>query len=133
MQAERVVELPVEVASHTSRLAAASEAFRESLRFTSPTFQAAGVRILSGVDGAPVVSMDTGLDKLSAQVSQTVEWASFLQGCIEAGATAFLELGPGQALSRMVSGVWHDMPTRSLEDFRTLQGARAWLAHNADL
>lgn len=132
MHAERVVELPVEVASHTSRLAAASEAFRESLRMTSPTSPAAGVRILSGVDGAPVVSVETGLDKLSAQISQTVEWASCLQGCIEAGATVFLELGPGQALSRMVSGLWQDMPTRSLEDFGTLQGARAWLARHAD-
>ena len=131
MHAERIVELPVEVASHTSRLAAASDAFREHLRITSPTFPAAGVRILSGVDGAPVVSVETGLDKLSAQISQTVEWASCLQGCIEAGATAFLELGPGQALSRMVGGIWHDMPTRSLEDFRTIQGARSWLAHHA--
>lgn len=132
MHAERVVELPVEVASHTSRLAAASEAFREQLRMTSPAIPAAGVRVLSGVDGAPVVSVETGLDKLSAQISQTVEWASCLQGCIEAGATAFLELGPGQALSRMVTGVWQDMPARSLEDFRTLQGARAWLTRQAD-
>ncbi len=41
MRATRVVELPVEVASHTSRLAAASRAFRESLRLSSPMFPAA--------------------------------------------------------------------------------------------
>ena len=132
MHAARIVELPVEVASHTSRLAVASEAFRESLRLISPTFPVAGARILSGVDGAPVVSAEIGLNKLAAQISQTVQWASCLQGCIEAGATAFLELGPGQALSRMVADVWHEVPTRSLEDFKTLEGARAWLAHHAD-
>jgi [acyl-carrier-protein] S-malonyltransferase len=131
MHAARVVDLPVEVASHTRWLAAASAAFRESLRLISPTFPpAAGTRILSGVDGAPVSSAEAGLDKLAAQISQTVQWASCLQGCIEAGATAFLELGPGHALSGMVAGAWHDVPTRSLEDFRTLQGARAWLAHH---
>jgi [acyl-carrier-protein] S-malonyltransferase len=132
MHAAHVVELPVEVASHTSRLGVASETFRESLRLISPTFPAAGARILSGVDGAPVISTETGLDKLAAQISQTVQWASCLQGCIEAGATAFLEFGPGQAQSRMVAGAWHDVPTRSLEDFKTLQGARAWLAHHVD-
>ena len=132
MHAERIVELPVEVASHTSRLAVASEAFRESLRQVSPTLPAPGVRILSGIDGAPVVSVETGLDKLAAQMSQTVQWASCLQGCIEAGATAFLEFGPGQALSRMVAGVRPDVPARSLEDFKTLQGARAWLERYVD-
>ena len=93
---------------------------------------AAGTRLLSGIDGAPVISAEAGLDKLAAQISQTVQWADCLQGCIEAGATAFLELGPGPALSEMVAGAYRDVPTRCLEDFRTLQGARAWLAHHVD-
>jgi [acyl-carrier-protein] S-malonyltransferase len=133
MRASRIVDLPVEVASHTKRLAAASAAFRERLRSLSPTFPPpAGTRILSGVDGATVSSIDAGLDKLAAQISQTVQWASCLQSCIEAGATAFLELGPGHALSAMVASAWSDVPTRSLEDFRSLQGARAWLARRSD-
>jgi [acyl-carrier-protein] S-malonyltransferase len=128
----RVVDLPVEVASHTSRLVAASATFRESLRSIPMRFPpAAGTRILSGVDGAPVISADAGLDKLAAQISQTLQWASCLQGCIEAGATAFLELGPGHALSGMVASAWPDVPTRSVEDFRTLQGVRAWLQRHA--
>jgi [acyl-carrier-protein] S-malonyltransferase len=133
MHATRIVDLPVEVASHTKRLAAASAAFRERLRSLSPTFPPpAGTRILSGVDGATINSIEAGLDKLAAQISQTVQWATCLQSCIEAGATAFLELGPGHALSAMAASAWPDVPTRSLEDFRSLQGARAWLEHHAD-
>jgi [acyl-carrier-protein] S-malonyltransferase len=132
MHAARVVDLPVDVASHTRRLTAASAAFRESLRLIRVTFPpVAGARILSGIDGAPVSSAEAGLDKLAAQISQTVQWASCLQGCIEAGATAFLELGPGHALSGMVASAWHDLPTRSLDDFRSLQGVRSWLARHA--
>lgn len=133
MHATRIVDLPVEVASHTKRLVAASAAFRERLRALSPSFPPpSGTRILSGVDGATISSIDTGLDKLAAQISQTVQWASCLQSCVEAGATAFLELGPGHALSGMVASSWPDIPTRSLEDFRSLQGARAWLARHFD-
>ena len=131
MHAAKVVKLPVEVASHTRRLAAASAAFRESFRPITVLSPAAGSRILSGIDGAPVISVAAGLDKLAAQISQTVQWASCLQGCVEAGATAFLELGPGHGLSAM-AGAWPDIPARSLEDFRSLQGARAWLARHAD-
>jgi len=133
MNAARVIELPVEVASHTKRLATASVEFRERLRQISVTFSpTTGARVLSGVDGSPVIRVEIGLDKLAAQISQTVQWASCLQGCMEAGATAFLELGPGRALSKMVAGVYRDVPTRSLEDFKTLQGARLWLARQAD-
>jgi [acyl-carrier-protein] S-malonyltransferase len=131
VHAARVVHLSVEVASHTRQLAAASTAFRKSLRLVSSTFPpAAGARILSGIDGAPVISVEAGLDKLAAQISQTVQWANCLQGCVEAGATVFLELGPGHALSAMVADTWRDLPARSLDDFRSLQGVRSWLAHH---
>jgi [acyl-carrier-protein] S-malonyltransferase len=132
MNAIRVVEVPVEVASHTKRLAAASTAFRESLRHVRVLPPATGMRVLSGVDGSPVIDAETGLDKLAAQISRTVQWADCLQGCIESGATVFLELGPGPALSEMVAGACRDVASRSLDDFRTLEGVRAWLTHHTD-
>ena len=131
MHAARIVALPVEVASHTRRLAAASAVFREAcVWYRWRSRRRSGARILSGIDGAPVVSAESGLDKLAAQISQTVQWANCLQGCIEAGATAFLEFGPGHALS--ADGCEHrpGLPARSLDDFRSLQGVRAWLARH---
>lgn len=131
MHAARIVALPVEVASHTKRLAAASAVFREILRLASVVFPPrSGARILSGIDAAPVVSLETGLDKLAAQISQTVQWADCLQACVEAGATGFLELGPGHALSGMAVEIGSGLPARSLDDFRSLQGVRAWLVRH---
>ncbi|MEJ1963136.1 MAG: acyltransferase domain-containing protein [Gammaproteobacteria bacterium] len=132
LDASRVVEVPVEVASHTKRLARASVEFRETLKqFSVKPVPAAGTRLLSGVDGAPVVDVEEGFDKLAAQISQTVQWADCLQACMEAGATAFLELGPGLALKQMVAAAYPDVSARSLEEFRTLQGARAWITDHA--
>lgn len=128
MNAARVVDVQVEVASHTRRLVVASAVFRQSLSHVAVKLPRMGTRLLSGVDGSPVINVEAGLDKLAAQISQTVQWADCLQGCIEGGATAFLELGPGPALSEMVRGAYPDIATRSLDDFRTLQGARTWLA-----
>jgi [acyl-carrier-protein] S-malonyltransferase len=132
MRATRIVDLPVEVASHTRRLTAASAAFRDSLHQVPARFPPrSGTRILSGVDGSSVLALEVGLDKLAAQISQTVQWATCLQSCIEAGATSFLELGPGHALSSMTANAWHDVPSRSFDDFRSLQGVRAWLERHA--
>jgi [acyl-carrier-protein] S-malonyltransferase len=133
LHAAGIVDLPVQVASHTRRMIAASAAFRERLKRVPARFPPQrDARILSGIDGAPVLSLNAGFDKLAAQLSQTVQWANCLQGCIEAGATAFLELGPGQALSSMVAGAWPDMPSRALDDFRSLQGVRDWLARHRE-
>jgi len=128
MGATRVVRVAVNVASHTPRLAAASVEFRKVLDHTlikhTPK---TGVRLLSGIDGSSVLDIPAGLDKLAEQISHTVQWAACMEGCVEAGASTFLELGPGRALSEMAASAYPDIPARSLEDFRTLQGARTWL------
>jgi [acyl-carrier-protein] S-malonyltransferase len=128
MVAAHVVRVAVNVASHTQRLAAASVEFRKALDQT-PMKQTpnARVRLFSGIDGSPVVDITVGLDKLAKQISHTVQWAACLEGCVEAGASAFFELGPGQALKEMAASAYPDIPAHSLEDFRTLEGARAWL------
>src|SRR5262249_14424706 len=96
MNAARVVDVPVEVASHTMRLAKASTEFRDRLSRADVAAQpAVGTRLLSGIDAAPVIDVKTGLDKLAAQISHTVQWADCLQACVESEATVFLELGPG--------------------------------------
>ena len=126
--AVRVVRIAVTVASHTPRLAAASIEFRKVLNGVSAGRAiGAGPRLLSGIDGATVLDMTSGLDKLAEQISHTVEWATCLESCAEAGATGFLELGPGRALSEMAASAYPNIPARSLEEFTTLQGVRTWL------
>ena len=101
MHGARIVALPVEVASHTKRLAAASAVFRETLRLVPMVFPPrSAARILSGIDATPVVSADSGLDKLAAQISQTVQWADCLQACVEAGATGVSRTGAGTCAER---------------------------------
>ncbi|QND72849.1 acyltransferase domain-containing protein [Tardiphaga robiniae] len=126
--AARVVRVAVNVASHTSRLAAASAEFRKMLDQTpiKPRPNIA-VRLFSGIDGSSVIDIPLGMDKLAEQISHTVQWAACLEGCVEAGASTFLELGPGRALSEMAAGAYPAIPARSLEDFSTLTGLRTWL------
>jgi [acyl-carrier-protein] S-malonyltransferase len=126
--AKRVVPVPVSVASHTYLLADASATFRECLANTSIALTPqTGARLLSGVDGAAVLDVALGIDKLARQISHTVQWASCLASCVEAGARAFIEFGPGHALAEMAAGAYPGIPARSLDDFRSLQGMRAWL------
>jgi [acyl-carrier-protein] S-malonyltransferase len=93
----RVVPVAVEVASHTPFLAEATAKFRERLSrlHVAPTPRP-GTRLLSSIDGTPALTTLQSIDKLAMQISQTVQWATCLEACVEAGAVAFLELGPGR-------------------------------------
>lgn len=120
--------LKVNIASHTPRLKAASARFREALAAQQPPRRPPPrIRLISGVDAAAVLNVEAGLDKLAAQISQTIDWAACLETCVEAGVDTFLELGPGRALASMASEAYPHIRARSLEDFRGLEGARAWL------
>ncbi|AIO33453.1 malonate decarboxylase, epsilon subunit [Burkholderia cenocepacia] len=129
--AQRVAPVCVRIASHTRRLAAAVPVFRASLAALRVRRPLPGTRLFSGIDGASVLDVDAGLDKLARQIAEPVEWAACLAACVEAGATAFFELGPGRALADMASGAYPALPARSLADFRSVDGVTAWLARVA--
>jgi [acyl-carrier-protein] S-malonyltransferase len=126
--ASRVARVAVGVASHTYLMAGASPAFRESLaNLRIERVPRAGTRLFSGIDGTAVFDIPLGLDKLALQISHPVQWASCLASCVQAGARAFIELGPGRALADMAAEAYPGMAARSLDDFRSLRGVRAWL------
>jgi [acyl-carrier-protein] S-malonyltransferase len=126
--ASRTVLLPVSVASHTPLLSNASEHFSELLRHRIAEQRLpAGVRLISGVDGAPVLRLRDGLQKLALQVRQTVDWAVCMESCRAARPQRVLELGPGDALARMAGEAMPDIAVRSVTAFRSLDGIRHWL------
>jgi [acyl-carrier-protein] S-malonyltransferase len=128
MGAVHVKRIAVTVAAHTPSLSAASPVFQTALQRV-PTMSTTnkGVRLFSGIDGTAVLDAASGKYKLGEQISHTVEWAACLESCLEAGASAFLELGPGSALSKMSAGAYPAIPSRSLDDFATIQGVASWV------
>jgi [acyl-carrier-protein] S-malonyltransferase len=130
--AQRFTTLPVGVAAHTSLLAAASSAFAAPLRArVTRTRVSHGIRLLSGIDGDSVIDVSAGIDKLARQISQPLHWSACLTACREAGVTRVLELGPGRALAAMAREALPHARCRSLDEFKTLEGVRAWLMHSA--
>jgi [acyl-carrier-protein] S-malonyltransferase len=129
--ATRSHRIGVHIASHTPLLAKASAEFDKRLgevKVVHPLRH--GVRLFSGVDGQPVFDLVDSLRKLSRQISTTVDWVACLQGCAEAGATSFLELGPGHALSVMAAEVAPGVETHAAEDFKSLKGLKSWLGQH---
>ncbi|MBP2293290.1 acyltransferase domain-containing protein [Azospirillum rugosum] len=127
--ATRTVRLPVGVASHTPLLRHASDRFADLLRRQAvETRVPVGVRLISGIDGAAVVRVEAGLRKLATQIRETVDWAACMAACVAARPQRVLELGPGDALARMIADAEPGVRARSVTDFHSLDGIRHWLA-----
>jgi [acyl-carrier-protein] S-malonyltransferase len=126
--AANVSFLAVAVASHTRFMASAATAFDRHLRAAPRSAKLAlGVRLISGIDGSAIFDLDDGMNKLVRQIEQTIHWKACLQTCVEAGSTAFLELGPGRALAAMAKFAYPAIPARSVDEFRDLEGVLAWV------
>jgi [acyl-carrier-protein] S-malonyltransferase len=124
--ATTVQRLPVGVAAHTSLLAAAVGPFADTLLASS--LGAPPVPVLAGVSGAPVRDRAGAVESLSLQLARPVAWARCLAAAREMGATVFLELGPGSALSRMATELLPGAAARSVAEFRSRRGIAAWVA-----
>ncbi len=126
--------IAVHVASHTPRLAAAVAPFARDLVELVPIGggrPSPGKTLLGAADASLVASASSGAHGLAAQLATTVDWAATLDALVERGAYRFLELGPGDALATMTRGAYPDLDVRALDEFRSLAGARAWLARGA--
>ena len=120
--------IPVAVASHTPLLRRASAHFRAALGAVKlPGALPSGVRLLSGIDGDAVLNLHNGLDKLARQIQQTVDWAACMDSCRGAGVSKVIELGPGNALVRLMRGVMPDSSVHGLSEFRSLDGMKQWI------
>lgn len=122
--------LPVQIASHTPFMQDAVEPYAAALRATP--FATIGTPVLAGISATAVRTHQAAADTLSRQLSHTIHWLACMDAANEAGITVALELGPGNALSHMLQNRHPHIQTRSVADFRTLDGIRKWLKRACD-
>ena len=117
--------LPVHVASHTPRLAAAVAPLAQKLG--SIAMARPALRLMTATDQSLVSLPAHAAAGLARQVMTTIDWAALLDALAERGVDQVLDLGPGSALAEMASAAMPDARVRAVDQFRTLQGVRDWL------
>jgi len=121
----RSTRLPVAVASHTPYMQDAVAPFAQALQAVQ--WQPIATPVLAGISAAAIHEKAPAIDALSRQLSEKITWLGCMDAAAEAGITYALELGPGAALARMLQNRHPHINSRSVTDFRTLDGIRKWL------
>jgi [acyl-carrier-protein] S-malonyltransferase len=120
--------LPITVASHTRLLADAVEPVRSLLREHAVP---PSLPLLAGVSGSPVHDGTQAAELLARQTASTIRWTDCLDAIAEARIDVALELGPGNALARMLRERHPHIACRSVADFRSVKGIVAWVEAQA--
>lgn len=121
----RVTPLPVTVASHTPLMGAAAAPFLVGMRKTP--FANPAIPVVSGITADEVHDSPTAVDTLARQLVERIRWRQCMDTCAEAGMTIALELGPGNALSRMLTQRHPHIACRAISDFRSVAGLAKWV------
>ena len=121
--------LDVRVASHSSWMRSAADAFSEVLKklsFSNSTCPIA-LNALGVLSRNPIELRSA----LSQQIASTVQWSACMDAVAERQVSCVLEMGAGSALGRMWRDRYPDIPTRSIDDFQHLKGVVDWVRKNS--
>lgn len=123
--AKKAVMLPVSAPFHTSLLRGAGEKLKSHLVEVeaSPLL----VSVIANVNALPYESESVITERLVAQVSNPVLWSKSVERMVEEGVDLFIEVGPGNALSKFIKKIAKEVTILSVEDVESLEATVAYI------
>lgn len=103
--AKRALPLPVSGAFHSPLMQPAKDQLQEAIEKTE--FKTPRCPIYQNVDAQPHLDANEIKQNLIAQLTASVRWTQEVQNMLVAGATEFIECGPGKALQGMIGKIVH--------------------------
>ena len=122
--ATRALPLPVSAPFHSRLLVPAGERLAEAL--DGVQIRDARVPVVSNVHARPLTRADEIRRALVEQVSSPVRMEQSFRWMAEQGTTAWVELGPGQSMAKLLARVVPDAAAVSVGDSASLAAAAEW-------
>ncbi|WIM94376.1 ACP S-malonyltransferase [Actinoplanes oblitus] len=98
----RTVRLNVSAPLHSRYMRPAAETFGQFL--DGVTLRPPAIPVLANVDGLPYTA-ETLKERLTAQIAAPVRWTDTVRRLMAGGDFTFVELGPGQVLTKLVTRI----------------------------
>lgn len=115
----RIIPLAVSIAAHSPLMASVVEEYRAAVDGTS--MRTPGVQVVANISAHPLLGVDEIRDELAGQLTWPVRWTASMQWMVEQGVTRFVEVGPGQVLSKLMRRIEPDVEAVSVGDMASLE------------
>ena len=127
--AKKAVLLPVSAPFHTSMLLGAGEKLRQEMQ--KYDFKAPAHPVYSNVTGDRLDSGTDVRENLVKQVFNSVLWEDCVAAMVRDGITTFIEVGPGNALTKFIRKIDKDVDVYNVEKPEDLEALREKLKEAA--
>ena len=117
---KKVIPLNVAGAYHSRLMEPARAAFAAYLQGVAFNAPAAGITVFTNTTGQAVSAPDAIREALVKQVVSSVLWEDCMRSAVAAGATTFLELGPGGVLAGLAKRTDKAWVVKSIAEFSDL-------------
>ncbi len=123
--ARRAVPLPVSAPFHCALMQPAQEEVARVL--AGIALERPRIPVAANVSGALVAAAGDARDALIRQVTGAVRWVDCVQALKAAGASAFVEVGPGKVLCGLLKQIDGELKSLNVEDAASLEKTLAEL------
>ena len=113
-KARAVVPLRISIASHSPLMQEAAMRLAEiiaALQLRDPV-----TPMVANIQGRILTTAEDIRQHMATQLTLPVEWTQSVRGMIESGVDTFVEIGPGQVLSRLIRKISRDVRAMALSD-----------------
>jgi [acyl-carrier-protein] S-malonyltransferase len=121
--AKRALLLPMSVPAHSSLMQPAADGFASALR--AARFATPDIAYWSPVDMRSHGTAEDVRELLIRQLASPVQWTGLVRALAAAGATTFIECGPGKVLAGLVRRIDKNLKCQALQDPASVQAALA--------
>jgi len=115
----RIIPLAVSIAAHSPLMASVVEEYRAAVDGTP--MRAPDVQVVANISARPLLSVDEIRDELAGQLTWPVRWTASMQWMVEQGVTRFVEVGPGQVLSKLMRRIEPGVESVSVGDVASME------------
>jgi len=117
--------LNVSIPSHTSLMNCAVAPYRQVLQ--QHQLNRLGTPIISGSGGRKYFKTSDAVEALIDQMNHAIDWDSCLTAIQENQPDIVLEIGPGNALSKILLERCPHLNVRAVDDFKHFEGLELWI------
>jgi len=116
--ARKVVPLAVSIAAHSPLMAPAAIELQTAVDAT--IMEAPRVPVIGNTSARPVNAVDEIRAELTAQLTGSVRWTESMGYALDAGATNFVEIGPGDVLTKLMKRINRKSARRAVNDLESI-------------
>ena len=115
----RIIPLAVSIAAHSPLMASVVEEYRAAVDGTP--MRTPDLQIVANISARPLLGVDEIRDELAGQLTWPVRWTASMQWMVEQGVTRFVEVGPGQVLSKLMRRIEPGVEAVSVGDTASVE------------